>query len=113
MTLVSKILCVDDDPYLTDLLRYALTRHGHTVQLAASGSSALLLALANRPDLILLDGKLPDMDGFDLCTRFRSSLRVPVIMLTARTADEEILSGFDNGADDYITKPFSMQILMS
>jgi two-component system OmpR family response regulator len=107
------VLCVDDDPYLTDLLSYALTRQGHKVQLAASGSQGLLAALADRPDLALLDGKLPDMDGFELCTRLRTSLRIPVIMLTARGADEDILSGFANGADDYVTKPFSMQILMS
>jgi DNA-binding response OmpR family regulator len=109
---MTRILCVDDDAYLTDLLRYALTQAGYVVQVASSGADALSTGLAERPDLVLLDANLPDADGFELCARFRTSWHVPVIMLTARKADEEVLAGFESGADDYVTKPFTMQVLV-
>src|SRR5438874_2714882 len=89
---VTKILCVDDDAYLTDLLRYALTREGYVVSVAHRGAEVLPMAKADPPHLILLDGNLPDADGFELCQRVRGSLRIPVIMLTARQADEDVLT---------------------
>jgi DNA-binding response OmpR family regulator len=109
---MTTVLCVDDDAYLTDLLRYALTQAGFAVQVAGSGKDALAKVVAERPDLVLLDGNLPDADGFELCARFRTSWRVPVIILTARKADAEVVSAFESGADDYVTKPFTMQVLV-
>ena len=112
MTMRCKVLCVDDDHHLTDLLRYALTRAGYAVQEANTGAEALRLATVDPPDVVLLDIRLPDIDGRTLCTQLRAMLHVPIIMLTARKADADVLSGFQHGADDYITKPFSMQILL-
>jgi DNA-binding response OmpR family regulator len=106
------VLCVDDDTYLTDLLRYALTREGYLVQVATCGAEALKIAEVDPPDVVILDVNLPDMNGYDLCSRFHGSFNIPVIMLTARHADEDAVMGFSQGADDYISKPFSMQVLM-
>jgi DNA-binding response OmpR family regulator len=106
------ILCVDDDTYLTDLLRYALSRVGYSVQLAHSGAAALRAAQVKRPDLVIADVNLPDIDGFQLCAQLRRQFDLPVIMLTARTVDDDILTGFDHGAQDYIAKPFSMHVLI-
>ncbi|HWE64815.1 MAG TPA: response regulator transcription factor [Chloroflexota bacterium] len=105
------ILYVDDDSYLTDLMRYALSREGYTVQIANSGAAALRTAQAHRPDLVILDLNLPDTDGFALCSQFRTELHLPVIILSGRHSDEDIITGYDRGADDYITKPFSMHVL--
>ena len=107
-----KILCVDDDAYLTDLLRYALSREGYTVGVAHTGADALQSVRTEPPHLILLDGNLPDADGFELCQHLRALLHVPIIMLTARGADEAVLTGLGSGADDYVGKPFNMQILV-
>ena len=107
-----KILCVDDDVYLTDLLQYALGREGYIVQVANRGVKALQLAEADPPDAVILDVNLPDANGFSLCTQFRTMLHVPVLMVTARHTDEDILNGFGLGADDYISKPFNMQVLV-
>jgi DNA-binding response OmpR family regulator len=82
------------------------------VQVAGSATAALAAAVTDRPDLVLLDACLPDGDGFALCARLRTALHIPVIMLTARQSVEEVLTGFERGADDYVTKPFTMQILM-
>lgn len=106
------VLCVDDDSYLADLLRYALTRVGYTVQLAHTGAAALRAAHATRPDLVIADVNLPDVDGFELCAKLRTTFSVPVIMLTARGTDDDVLVGFDHGAEDYIAKPFSMHVLV-
>lgn len=106
------ILCVDDDMYLADLLRYALTRVGYAVQLAHTGGSALRAARVKRPDLVIADVNLPDFDGFELCRQLRTQLGLPVIMLTARDSDDDMLAGFDHGADDYVAKPFSMHELI-
>jgi DNA-binding response OmpR family regulator len=102
---------VDDDAYLTDLMRYALTREGYTVQIANSVAAAVRAAHGHAPDLVLLDLNLPDGDGLELCARFRTELRLPVIILSGRQAENDIVFGFDRGADDYITKPFSMHVL--
>src|SRR5579871_2631906 len=109
---MSKILCVDDDVYLSDLLRYALSRDGHAVQIVHRGADALQILKVDLPDAVLLDVTLPDMDGFTLCTRLRNTYRLPVILLTARHADEDMIMGFKEGADDYVTKPFNMQVLL-
>ena len=96
------VLCVDDDPYLTDLLRYALSRDGYAVDVAGTGAEALRIAQAHPPDIVILDRNLPDRDGFALCGQFRRTLHIPVIMLTASSADADAARGFESGADDYI-----------
>ncbi len=106
------ILCVDEDRYLTDLLRYALKREGFDVEIASCGRDALQYAQKAQPDVVLLEAELPDADGFQLCAHFRYVLRIPVIMLSMRHSEEDIILGLTQGADDYVVKPFSMRILM-
>lgn len=108
---VRRVLCVDDDAYLTDLMQYALSREGYTVQIADNAAMALLAVAAQRPDLVVLDINLPDMSGFELCSRLREQYNLPVIFLSGRSTESEIVTGFTQGADDYITKPFSMHVL--
>jgi len=93
------ILCVDDDSYLIDLLRYALTREGYSVQVAARASEALQIVEMDPPHIVLLDVNLPDMNGYELCARLHRSSSIPVIMLTARGTDEDALAGFSQGAE--------------
>ena len=85
------ILCVDEDRYLTDLLRYALKREGFDVEVACCGRDALQYAQKAQPHLVLLEAELPDADGFQLCAHFRSVLRIPVIMLSMRYNEEDII----------------------
>jgi DNA-binding response OmpR family regulator len=103
---------VDDDTYLADLLRYALTRVGYSVLLAHTGAAALRMVDAKRPDLVIADVNLPDIEGFDLCAQLRERYHLPVILLTARHMDDDVLTGFDHGAQDYVAKPFSMRVLI-
>jgi two-component system OmpR family response regulator len=107
----TRVLCVDDDRYLTDLLHYALSRDGYTVEVASSGADSLRSAQAAPPDVVVLDVHLPDISGFTLCGRFRTDMRLPVIMLTASSLESDIVVGFQQGADDYVSKPFSMEVL--
>ncbi|HHE41859.1 MAG TPA: response regulator transcription factor [Dehalococcoidia bacterium] len=102
-----RILVVDDDPNTTRLVRLYLQRDGHVVSTAADGLEALQIAREKHPDLIVLDIMMPKMDGVELCRVLRQESDVPIIMLTARTTDEDKLKGLDTGADDYVTKPFS------
>jgi len=102
-----KILVVDDDRKIVELIRLYLEKGGYCVLVAYSGLEALELARQKRPDLILLDLMLPEMDGLDVCRILQTESEVPIIMLTARTTDEDKLAGLDLGADDYITKPFN------
>jgi DNA-binding response OmpR family regulator len=106
-----KILCVDDDPYLTDLLHYALERDGYQVAVAGDGATALHLVQRDSPDLVLLDVHLPDTHGLTLCGELRRLGRMPVILLTAGDTETDVITGFQHGADDYVAKPFNMQIL--
>jgi len=106
------VLCVDDDVHLTDLLQYALTREGYNVRVAHDGATAVRLVDLDPPDVAILDANLPDTDGFTLCVQLRSGFGIPVIMLTARQSDEDQIAGLGRGADDYIIKPFNMQILI-
>jgi DNA-binding response OmpR family regulator len=103
----SKILIVDDDRKTADLIRIYLERDGFQALIAHDGRLALDLARQKRPDLIVLDLMLPTVDGLDVCRILRAESRVPIIMLTARTTEDDKLLGLDLGADDYITKPFS------
>jgi two-component system, OmpR family, alkaline phosphatase synthesis response regulator PhoP len=101
------VLVVDDDVKTVELVKLYLNRDGHQVLTAYDGVEALRLARESRPDLIVLDLMLPDIDGCEVCRTLRNESDVPVIMLTARTTDRDKLTGLDLGADDYVTKPFS------
>lgn len=105
--LVHKILIVDDDRKTIELVRLYLESDGYQVFSALDGRQALITARQMNPDLILLDLMLPKVDGLDICRQLRQESKVPIIMLTARTTEEDKLLGLDIGADDYITKPFS------
>ena len=102
-----KILVVDDDRKTVDLIKLYLEKDGYQVLAAFDGQQALELARQKRPDLIVLDLMLPQVDGLDVCRILRAESGVPIIMLTARTTEEDKLLGLDLGADDYVTKPFS------
>lgn len=106
-----RVLCVDDDTYLTDLLRYALSRDGYSVEVANTGADALRSVQAEPPDVVVLDVNLPDVNGFALCSQIRKTMHLPVIMLTASSLDTDMVVGFQQGADDFVSKPFSMQVL--
>jgi len=102
-----KILIVDDETRLVDVLRAYLERDGYRVAAAYNGREALLLARREKPDLVLLDLMLPEMDGMEVCRTLRKESDVPIIMLTARSEETDKLIGLELGADDYVTKPFS------
>lgn len=108
-----KILIVDDDPRLRDLVRLALERAGHTVITAADGAQAQVHAAREAPDLIVLDVGLPEMDGFETCRRIRARSEVPILFLTARDDEIDRILGLELGADDYVTKPFSPRELIA
>jgi DNA-binding response OmpR family regulator len=101
------ILVVDDEPKIVKLVRDYLERAGFGVRVAADGKSALSLARTEKPDLVILDLGLPQMDGLDVTRELRKVSNVPIIMLTARSEESDKLIGLEIGADDYITKPFS------
>jgi DNA-binding response OmpR family regulator len=105
--LVSRILVVDDDANLTDVVSRYLRKDGFEVDTAADGISGLQRALETLPDLVVLDAMLPELDGFAVCQRIREVAPIPVVMLTARGEEDDRLLGFERGADDYVTKPFS------
>ena len=102
-----KVLVVDDDVKTVELVKLYLNRDGYRVLTAYDGVEALRLAREGHPDLIVLDLMLPGIDGLEICRTLRNESDVPIIMLTARTTDEDKLRGLDMGADDYVTKPFS------
>jgi DNA-binding response OmpR family regulator len=106
-----KVLLVDDDVDLLDLMTYALRREGYTVLAAVDGQQALSRWEADAPDIVLLDGNLPKLDGFEVCRRIRHASRTPVIMLTGRDEEADVVRGLQYGADDYVTKPFSAKQL--
>jgi two-component system, OmpR family, response regulator len=111
-TLTARILVVDDEPGITELLSTALRYMGYHVTTAATGFAALESAANVAPDVIVLDVMLPDIDGFEVCRRLRDGGDfVPVIFLTARDAEEDRVAGFIRGGDDYVTKPFSLEEL--
>jgi len=104
---------VDDDPYQTDLLRYGLARAGFAVARAPTGRAGLHQARAAPIDLVILALDLPDMDGFQLLAALRARAPLPVILLTARARDEDVIAGLEQGAADYVTTPYSMQVLLA
>ncbi len=103
----SKILVVDDERPIAEILKFNLDKEGYDVTLAFDGKEALEKALNESPDLIILDIMLPVMDGFDVCREIRKSSRVPILMLTAKDSEIDKVLGLELGADDYVTKPFS------
>ena len=102
-----RVLVVDDDVKTVELVKLYLNRDGYRVLTAYDGRQALRLAREGYPDLIVLDLMLPGIDGLEVCRTLRAESDVPIIMLTARTTDQDKLTGLDLGADDYVTKPFS------
>jgi DNA-binding response OmpR family regulator len=107
------ILVVDDDKKIVDLVSLYLKRDGYSVLAAYDGQDALDTARRKQPDLIVLDLLLPELDGTDVCLLLRAESHVPIIMLTARSTDEDKLLGLDIGADDYLTKPFNPRELVA
>jgi DNA-binding response OmpR family regulator len=108
-----KILIVDDDPDLLSLVGFALTQSGFVVVKAADVPTALAVFAAETPDLAILDINLPGGSGFDICEGIRRQSRIPVMMLTARGEEEDLVRALDLGADDYLTKPFSPRTLLA
>ena len=108
-----KILVVEDDATLLEMLKYNLARQEYVILTAEDGRVGLRLARKERPDLIILDVMLPNMDGFEVCRILRKEMNVPILMLTARTEEIDKIVGLELGADDYITKPFSMRELLA
>ena len=106
-----KILVVDDDPDLCQFLWRVLTQEGAEVATVGTGHGALRASFDQRPDLVLLDLMLPDLDGFEVCHRLRDLSDVPIIMLTALEQNDAIIRGLACGADDYVTKPFHLPVL--
>ncbi len=107
------VLVVDDEQAIIDLLEYNLNRDGYRVIAARDGLEALRLARRERPDLVILDLMLPGLDGLEVCRSLRRESDTPVIMLTARVEEVDRVVGLELGADDYVTKPFSVRELMA
>jgi len=107
-----KILVVEDDAQIVRVLRLELEHEGYAVETATDGLSGLEKAL-KEPDLVILDVMLPKLDGLEVCSRVRSKSKVPIIMLTAKDRIPDRVSGLDLGADDYLTKPFSIEELLA
>ena len=110
---MSKILVVEDDPNILESVKYNLQKDGYDTLTAVDGAQALEIAGIGKPDLIILDILLPQMNGFEVCRILRKEMAIPIIMLTARDTEIDKITGLDLGADDYVTKPFSMRELMS
>ena len=105
------ILVIDDEAHILELLEYNLVKNGYGVLRADTGEMGLELLKCRKADLVLLDYMLPGMDGFALCRRIRRDSDVPVIFITARVMEEDMLNGYSLGADDYVPKPFSLPVL--
>lgn len=108
-----KILVVDDEKPISDILKFNLLKEGFKVITAFDGEEALKMVSAEQPDLILLDVMLPKMDGFQVCRKVREKFSIPIIMLTAKEEEVDKVLGLELGADDYITKPFGMRELIA
>jgi DNA-binding response OmpR family regulator len=106
-TMNGRILVAEDDPKQANLVRLYLERDGHDVLLVGDGRAALDQCRARRPDLVILDVMMPVLGGLDVCRILRAESDVPLLLLTARTTEDDILLGLDIGADDYLTKPYS------
>ena len=107
------ILVVDDEPTIADVVSRYLERAGYAARIASDGPGALRRAGEERPDLVVLDLMLPTLNGWDVCRRIRATSQVPILMLTARDAEVDRVVGLEMGADDYVTKPFSLRELVA
>lgn len=110
------ILVVDDEPDILELVRYTLTQNGYDVTCVLSGEEAIITLHSSRPDLVILDLMLPGADGLEVCKSMKNSSQtadIPIIMLTARAEDADVVTGLELGADDYLTKPFSPRVLLA
>ncbi len=110
---MSRVLIVDDDPGIVKVVRAYLEQAGFDVSVAYDGKKAMQIARNDKPDLVVLDLMLPEMDGWDVCRALRKESDVPIIMLTARVEESDKLIGLELGADDYVTKPFSPRELVA
>lgn len=110
---MEKILVVEDEPALLETLSYNLSRQGYELLEASDGLVALKLAREHQPDLVVLDVMLPGLDGFEVCRILRKETSIPILMLTARADEVDKVVGLEMGADDYLTKPFSMRELLA
>lgn len=110
---MEKIIVVEDEPVLLETLSYNLGRQGYEVLTSSDGLVALKLVREHQPDLVVLDVMLPGLDGFEVCRILRKETSIPIIMLTARADEVDKVVGLEMGADDYLTKPFSMRELMA
>src|SRR5579883_3318950 len=109
---MAKVLLVEDDEELSEVLKHTLANRGFTVQAARDGNEAIDLLRVNKYDVIVLDWMMPGLSGIDVCRRLRSGgNKSPILMLTARTTDDDTEEGLDSGADDYLTKPFENKVL--
>ncbi len=108
-----RILIVDDEKNIVDILKFNLVKESFDTLEAYDGRQAIELALKEKPDLIILDIMLPEIDGFTVCRRLRQTMQTPILMLTAREEEVDKILGLELGADDYITKPFSPRELMA
>jgi two-component system response regulator MprA len=108
-----RVLVVDDDPKITQLLRRALSLEGYAVQTAGSGVVGLEEARSHEPDLVILDVLMPGMDGLEVCRRLRAEADVPILLLTAKDEVADRVEGLDSGADDYLVKPFALEELLA
>lgn len=111
--MANSVLLVEDDVTLSETLEYNLVNQGYEVIRVGDGPTALNLARERQPDLIILDVMLPGLDGFEICRLLRKEMSVPILMLTARTDEVDKIVGLEVGADDYLTKPFSMRELLA
>ena len=107
------VLVVDDEKPIVDIVKINLQKNGYNVIEAYDGNEAVAKALSEEPDLILLDVMLPGQDGFSVCKKIRETSAVPIIMLTARDEEVDKILGLELGADDYMTKPFSIRELIA
>ncbi|GGI95206.1 DNA-binding response regulator [Alicyclobacillus cellulosilyticus] len=110
---MADILVVEDEESIAEILKFTLEREGYTVQVAYDGMEAVEAVRRSEPQLILLDVMLPEKDGFEVCKEVRAFSKVPIIMLTARDSEVDKVLGLELGADDYVTKPFSMRELLA
>ncbi|MFO7773392.1 MAG: response regulator transcription factor [Dehalococcoidia bacterium] len=111
--MATKVLIVEDDQNLLDTIKYNLAKEGYRVSTALDGAQALDIAGREKPDLIILDIMLPNLNGFEVCRILRKEMTVPILMLTAKTEEVDKVVGLEIGADDYMTKPFSMRELLA
>lgn len=113
---MARVLVADDDPVTRELIIHKLETEGYDTLPAEDGTSALALARERAPDIAVLDVNMPDISGFDVCRMFRADpgvARIPVIMLTGSVHEADVSTGFDSGADDYVSKPFSPRELVN